>query len=86
MGDATLNGYLPHVIAFNTWQGEGLPPPPVNMQGIRYFEIVLPDQTELARVIERVEQAGGTTEATEDGVLVRDPSRVGIILTTRVKE
>ena len=29
-GEVTLNSYLPHVIAFNTGQGEGAPPPPAN--------------------------------------------------------
>jgi catechol 2,3-dioxygenase len=79
----TLNGYLPHIIAFNTWQGEGAPPPPPNTLGMRYFEVVLPDQAELSRVIERVKQAGRATEATASGVLVRDPAHIGIILTTR---
>jgi catechol 2,3-dioxygenase len=55
-GEVNLNGY--HLIAFNTWQGEGAPPPPANALGMRYFEVVLPDRAELSRVCERVEQAG----------------------------
>lgn len=47
------------------------------------FEVVLPDQAELARVIERVKQEGIPTEETADSILVRDPSHVGVILTTR---
>ena len=82
IGEVTLNGYLPHVIAFNTSQGEGAPPPPANSLGMRYFEIVLPDQEELFRVIERVTQAGVATEPADNGTLVRDPSHIGIILTT----
>jgi catechol 2,3-dioxygenase len=82
IGEVTLNGYLPHVIAFNTSQGEGAPPPPANSLGMRYFEIVLPDQEELFRVIERVTQAGVATEPAVNGTLVRDPSHIGIILTT----
>jgi catechol 2,3-dioxygenase len=62
LGDVTLNGYLPHIIAFNTWQGEGASPPPANSLGIRYFVVVLPDQTELSRVVERIKQAGMATE------------------------
>jgi catechol 2,3-dioxygenase len=86
MGDVTLNGYLPHIIAFNTWQGEGAPPPPPNSLGIRYYEVVLPNQTELSRVVERVKQAGMATEQTGDGMLVRDPSQIGVMLTARSKE
>lgn len=85
-GEVTLHGYLPHIIAFNTWQGEGAPPPPENSLGMRYFEVVLPDQAELSRVIERVKQAGGATEATSGGMLVRDPSQIGVVLTARSNE
>ena len=53
VGEVTLNGYLPHIVAFNTWQGEGAPPAPDNSLDMRYFEVVLPDQAELSRVIER---------------------------------
>ncbi len=86
MGDVTLNGYLPHIIAFNTWQGEGASPPPANSLGIRYFEVVLPDQTELSRVVERIKQAGMATEQRADGILVRDPAQISIVLTARSNE
>jgi catechol 2,3-dioxygenase len=83
LGDVTLHEYLPHVIAFNTWQGEGAPPPPANALGMRYFEVVLPNQAELSRVVDRVQQAGLAIEQRADGVLIRDPARIGIVLTTR---
>ncbi len=65
-----------HVIAFNTWQGEGAPPPPPNSIGLRYFMIVLPNRTELERVGEQVQKAGIAVEQTQDGLLVRDPPRL----------
>jgi len=83
MGDVTLNGYQPHIIAFNTWQGKGAAPPPTSTSGIRYFEVVLPEKTELSSIVERVEQAGIATEPAANGILVRDPSHIGVILTTR---
>jgi len=83
MGDVTLNGYLPHIIAFNTWQGEGAPPPPANALGIRYFEMVLPNQAELSRVVDRVQQAGLPMEQRADGILVRDPAQISVVLTAR---
>ena len=32
----------PHVIAFNTWQGESAQPAPENSLGVKYFSIILP--------------------------------------------
>jgi catechol 2,3-dioxygenase len=86
MGDVTLNGYLPHLIAFNTWQGEGAQPPLPNSLGMRSYEVVLSNQTELFRVVERVKQAGIATEQTAEGMLVRDPSQIGVVLTARARE
>ncbi len=74
-------GRYHHHIGFNTWVGEGAPPPPPEALGLRYFSFVLPSKTELEQVIERVRQAGIATEQTVDGVLVRDPSQIGLLLT-----
>ena len=41
MADVTLD-YPPHVLAFNTWAGEGAPQPPAESAGLRWFTIVLP--------------------------------------------
>jgi catechol 2,3-dioxygenase len=81
MGDVGLSEDQPHVIAFNTWKGEGAPPSPPDTLGMRYFSVVLPDSTELERVLARVRQAGLATEPTEPGILVRDPSQISISLT-----
>ena len=77
-GDVSLD--RPHVIAFNTWQGEGAPPPPPDSLGLRYFTIVLPNMHELEKVLDRASQAGIATENKEDGVLVRDPAQLPILL------
>ncbi len=82
MGMVSAGGYHHH-IGFNTWAGKGAPPPPPDALGLRYFTVVLPSQTELERVAERVQQAGIVTEQTEGGILVRDPSRSGVLLTAR---
>jgi catechol 2,3-dioxygenase len=74
-------GRYHHHIGFNTWMGEGAPPPPSDALGLRYISFVLPGRTELERVIQRVQQAGITVEQTEDGVLVRDPSQNRMLLT-----
>lgn len=82
IGDVSVNGKQVHTIAFNTWMGEGAPPPPANALGMRYFTIVLPNTTELEQVVARVQQAGGATEQTEQGILVHDPSQRGVVLAT----
>jgi catechol 2,3-dioxygenase len=82
MGEVGLSEDQPHVVAFNTWQGEGAPPPPPNSLGIRYFTIELPDRTALERTLERVRQDGITTEEVEEGVLLRDPASIGVVLST----
>lgn len=74
-------GRYHHHIGFNTWVGEGAPPPPADALGLRYFTMVLPNQGELDRVLKRVRGAGIATEETSEGVLVRDPSRNAMVLT-----
>ena len=85
MGMVSAGGYHHH-IGFNTWVGEGAPPPPPDALGLRYLTFVLPNETELERVVDRVKQAGIATEQTADGVLVRDPSRACLILSTSEQE
>lgn len=81
LGDVFVIEEQPHIIAFNTWQGEGAPPPPPDATGLRYFTIVLPNHVELARVVQRAQEAGVTVEQKQDGLLIRDPSQIGILLT-----
>ena len=80
MGMVSVAGYHHH-IGFNTWLGEGAPPPPADALGLRYFSFVLPDATELARVVEHVNQARIATQKTDEGILVRDPSQTAMLLT-----
>ena len=85
MGMVSVAGYHHH-IGFNTWVGEGAPPPPPDALGLRYFSFMLPNKTELEHVVERIRQAGVATEQTEAGLLVRDPSQNSVLLTDRSKE
>jgi catechol 2,3-dioxygenase len=82
MGMVSAGGYHHH-IGFNTWVGEGVPPPPPDALGLRYFTVVLPDQNELDNLLRRVEQAAIATLQMKDGLLVRDPSQNGVLLTVR---
>jgi catechol 2,3-dioxygenase len=78
----SAGGYHHH-IGLNTWAGVGAPPPPADAAGLRDFVVLLPNQAELERVLERVRGAGIATEETPAGILVRDPSRNGIVLAAK---
>jgi catechol 2,3-dioxygenase len=83
MAMVSAGGYHHH-IGLNTWVGEGAPPPPPGALGMRYFTVVLPDKAELTKVVERIQDAGLATETLEEGILVRDPSQNGMLLTAQV--
>lgn len=73
-------GRYHHHIGFNTWVGESAPPAPRDALGMRYFTFVLPDKSELDRVVDHIQRAGIPVEQTKDGLLVRDPSQNCMVL------
>lgn len=82
MGAAFVSaGGYHHHIGLNTWVGEGAPPPPPDALGLRYFAVVLPNRVALERAADRVTAAGLPAETTPEGLLVRDPSQNGVVLT-----
>lgn len=76
----SAGGYHHHV-GVNVWAGEGAPPPPPDAIGLRWFEIRLPGQAALDAISARLQAAGIAFEAHDGGLLVRDPSQNGILLT-----
>lgn len=76
----SAGGYHHH-LGLNAWQGEGAPPPPLDAVGLRYFTIDLPNQKALDEVIARIDKAGISSNQTEDGLLIYDPSQNGVVLT-----
>jgi len=73
MGDVTLD-YPPHIVAFNTWAGEGAQQPPPESAGLRWFTIELPDEVSLAGVRERLARAGAQMSDVQGGIETADPS------------
>ena len=73
-------GYHHHVGA-NTWHSRGAAPAPKGAAALRHATIVLPSAGERDGVAARVADAGQEPEARADGVLVRDPSGIGLLLT-----
>ncbi|HEX8990454.1 MAG TPA: VOC family protein [Anaerolineales bacterium] len=82
MAFVSAGGYHHH-IGLNTWQGEGAPAPAPNSLGLRHFSVMLPDAAALEQVLRRVREAGLASEEIEAGVLLRDPSQNGVLLTSR---
>jgi catechol 2,3-dioxygenase len=76
----SAGGYHHH-IGLNTWAGVGAPPPPPGSVGLRSFDIRLPDAATRDALLERVRAAGIATEEVVHGVLLRDPSANGVVLT-----
>lgn len=68
----SAGGYHHHVGA-NTWDSRNAPPAPAGMAGLVEFTIDLPSKVDLAAAKARLEVAGIKTEATGDGLRVRDP-------------
>ena len=72
-------GYHHHIGA-NVWHSRGAPPAPPGTAALRHATLVLPDAAERDRVAGRVADAGQEPETQADGVLVRDPSGINLLL------
>jgi catechol 2,3-dioxygenase len=73
MGDVGLD-YPPHIVAFNTWAGEGAAQPPAGSSGLRHFTAVLPAASDLAGVQARLTALGAPVTAVAGGIETADPS------------
>ena len=88
--DVTVRGYpgalfvsaggYHHHLGLNTWAGEGAPPPPDGSQGLRQFEIVMPNGEALAAEEDRLHEAGFEPVQEQGGVLATDPSGNRVLL------
>jgi catechol 2,3-dioxygenase len=75
----SAGGYHHHV-GFNIWRGEGIPPVPGGVVGLRRFAILLRDEAELAALRRRVAAASVTVEETPDGLLLHDPAGNALVV------
>jgi catechol 2,3-dioxygenase len=79
----SAGGYHHHV-AFNTWRGEGVPPVPPGVVGLRRWTVVI-DQEALDGLRGRVQAAGLESEERDGGLLLRDPWGNAVLFTTAVE-
>jgi catechol 2,3-dioxygenase len=68
-----------HHLGFNVWRGRGVPPTPRGTVGLRHWTIVLP-AAGAAAVRERVLAAGAPFEERPEGLLVRDPWDIALLV------
>ena len=73
MGDVTLD-YPPHIVAFNTWAGEGARQPPADSAGLRHFTVEAPDTATLQGMAARLEGGGAKLAEADGGIVTTDPS------------
>jgi catechol 2,3-dioxygenase len=75
----SAGGYHHH-LAFNTWQGEGVPPRPPHTAGLDRWTIQLPSESDVATVHDRLDAAGIAHEPIDRGILVRDPWQIPVAI------
>jgi catechol 2,3-dioxygenase len=68
-----------HHLGINVWRGRGVPPAPAGTVGLRHWTIVLP-AADAAALRERVVAAGAPCEERPDGLLVRDPWDIALLV------
>jgi catechol 2,3-dioxygenase len=73
----SAGGYHHHLGA-NTWNSRGAAPPPPGSAALRYATVLLPDESELERVAERIPDAEPAGDG--GGIFVRDPSQNTLLL------
>jgi catechol 2,3-dioxygenase len=81
--DLSAGGRFPHRFAFNTWQGEGAPPPPDGTAGLRFFELVV-ERGGLLALRDRLASTEHPYELEADTLITRDPSGNELRLAERV--
>jgi catechol 2,3-dioxygenase len=73
----SAGGYHHH-LAFNTWQGPGVGPPPPGTVGLVDWTVQLQGAEDLESVRKRLEHAGIPWLQTDRGMLVRDPWDIAV--------
>jgi catechol 2,3-dioxygenase len=75
----SAGGYHHHLGA-NTWESSGASAPPSGTAALRHATIVLPDESERGRVIDRVKRSGQAPQPSAPGPAIVDPSGNALVL------
>jgi catechol 2,3-dioxygenase len=71
-----------HHLGLNTWRGEGVPPAPEGVVGLRRWTVVLPEAADVDELRDRAQEARLPHETTGDGLLLRDPWNNRLLVTS----
>lgn len=77
MGMVSAGSYHHH-IGFNTWQGEGAPPPPPDALGLKNISFVLPNRAAMDQLLARIEEVEMPYNQSDEGILVTDPAGINV--------
>ncbi|MFK7696228.1 VOC family protein [Paenibacillus sp. HJGM_3] len=69
-----------HHIGLNVWAGVGVPLAPANATGLAYYTIVLPEDSALREVVQRLQDAGIAVEHLGEQWITHDPSGIELRL------
>jgi len=75
----SAGGYHHHIGA-NTWESAGALPPPPGTASLQHATIVLPNETERERILDRARDRGLTPQESAGGPMIRDPSGNGLVV------
>jgi len=78
MGMVSAGGYHHH-IGYNTWQGEGAPPPPPDAIGLKHISFTFATPEAWNAFLARVEGLELPYNQTEEGILLTDPSQNAVL-------
>ena len=68
------SGGYHHHIGLNTWAGVGAPPPTENSAGLHWFELILPNEESINKVVKQLREIGALVSQENDVYIAKDPS------------
>lgn len=74
MGMVSAGGYHHH-IGYNTWRGEGAPPPPPDALGLRHIAFAFASCEAWQKFIARLEEVELPYHRTDEGIFLSDPAQ-----------
>ncbi|MBD1381084.1 VOC family protein [Metabacillus arenae] len=75
----STGGYHHH-IAFNTWNGTGIPAPKKNSVGLKWYSLILPNNDVKNKIVEQLDRIGSIVNEENELNFTQDPSGTNIVL------